>query len=228
MVILDHKNNIRKCVFSFLKTGVGIKSLKKIQQIFFSELQHIVIPALDKGFISNNKWQFMLMVHPRVATFFTLTKIHKRVTPPKGRPIVSGADSLTQNVSIYVNHILQGFVRALPCYIRDTYNLIMKLEGILIDKGTKLTSIDVEALYSSMPHSWILKAIEYYLNTRGIQFREHNCFLLQFMEFIIPHSYFLFQSRIFQSAQGHCHGEPLRPHLCQLFPRLVGGDLCLL
>lgn len=61
--------------------------------------------------------------------------------PLKGRPIVSGVDSLTQNVSVYVDCILQNFVRPLPSNIRDTSDMLMKM-GVSVDERTKLASID--------------------------------------------------------------------------------------
>lgn len=98
-------------------------------------------------------------------------KVHKGTTLLKGRPIVSGVDSLTKNVSVYIDCILQNFVKALPSYIRDTTDLLSKLEGISVDGETRLASIDVEALYSSIPYEWGIKATEYFLNTRGTQLR---------------------------------------------------------
>lgn len=74
------------------------------------------------------------------------------LNPLKCRPIVSGVDSLTQNVGIYIDQILRPFVVSLPSYIRDTTDLIQKVEDVSFDRNTLLCSIDVEALYISIPH----------------------------------------------------------------------------
>lgn len=93
---------------------------------FLEKLRDIVTDALDEGLISCEESRFILIEHPRVATFYKLPKVHKGLIQLRGRPIVSGVESLSQNASIYVDRILQSFVHALPSNIRDTSDLIKK------------------------------------------------------------------------------------------------------
>lgn len=73
--------------------------------------------------------------------------------PLKGRPIVSGINSLTQNAGIYVDRLLRTYVTVLLSYTRDTSDLLRKLDGIIVDDKIMLASIDVESLYSSIPNA---------------------------------------------------------------------------
>lgn len=217
LVLMDHKKYTTMC-YQLLRDKETYTILgKDPTDDFLEELRGIVVKALDDGVITCEESKFILIEHPRVATFYTLPKIHKGLMPLRGRPIVSGVDCLSQNASIYVDHILQSFVKALPSHIRDTPDLIKKIEGITVDGDAKLASIDVEALYSSIPHSWGLKAVEYFLKTRGLQHRLHNIFVLQLLEFILQHNYFLFDSKIFHQLRGTAMGSPCAPTYANLF-----------
>lgn len=47
-----------------------------------------------------------MLKNPQIPTFYALPKIHKGTKPLKGRPIVSGINSVTQNVGIYLDQVL--------------------------------------------------------------------------------------------------------------------------
>lgn len=112
--------------------------------------------------------------------FYNLPKVHKGLVPLKGRFIVSGISGLTQNVGTYLDKVLRGFVVSLPTYIRDTTDLLVKLEGIYVE-SMMLASIDVEALYSSIPHKASPEATQYYLEMRCTQFHLHSEFVLRLL-----------------------------------------------
>lgn len=126
LVLMDHKKYTTMC-HQLLRDRETYKVLSKDPtDDFLEELRGIVTKALDEGVITCEESKFILIEHPRVATFYTLPKVHKGLTPLRGRPILSGVDCLSQNASIYVDHILQSFVKALPSHIRDTPDLIKK------------------------------------------------------------------------------------------------------
>ncbi|CAJ0947473.1 unnamed protein product, partial [Ranitomeya imitator] len=124
--------------------------------------------------ISEEELSFLLPRHPVMATFYALPKVHKCLDPLRGRPIVSGIGSIGQNIGIYLDDVLRPFVLSLPSYIRDTMDLLRKLEGISLEPGTLLASIDVEALYSSIPHDCDIRGVRHFISARGRQFNAHN------------------------------------------------------
>lgn len=78
-------------------------------------------------------------------------------------------DSLTENVGVYLDQILRPFVTSLPSYLRDTTDLLLKLEGVSFEGETLLCSIDVEALYSLIPHDCGIRAVKTFLeNTQSL------------------------------------------------------------
>lgn len=96
---------------------------------FKAELEELLITAVDQRLISKEECQFMM---PQIPTFYALLKIHKGLNPLKGHPIVSGINSVTQNVGIYLDRVLRNFVTAFPSYVRDTSDLLKKIEGIQV------------------------------------------------------------------------------------------------
>lgn len=99
--------------------------------------------------ISKGTYEFIRTKHPRVATFYSLTKIHKLQNPPPGQPIVSGNGSIAENLSRVVDTYLQPYVVSLPSFVKDTIHLLQIIDGVIISDDSILVGIDVEALYSS-------------------------------------------------------------------------------
>lgn len=86
------KNSHYKCMcLRILNISSWYKSipLARINR-FNNEFYMLVDQAYGEGTISKDLWEFIRIKHPRVATFYSLTKIHKNSTDPTGRPIVSG------------------------------------------------------------------------------------------------------------------------------------------
>lgn len=99
---------------------------------FMAELEELLITAVDQRLISKEECQFMMPKDPQIPTFYALLKIHKGLNPLKDHPIVSGINSVTQNVGIYLDRVLRNFVTAFPSYVRDTSDLLKKIEGIQV------------------------------------------------------------------------------------------------
>ena len=103
-----------------------------------------------------------------VIYIYTLPKIHKNFTTvPPGRPIVSGIGSLTEKISSFVDYFLKPHVLSLPSYVRDSSDFIQVLQTIeTVADESLLVTLDVESLYTNIPHQGGLEAIEYFLNQR--------------------------------------------------------------
>jgi hypothetical protein len=89
---------------------------------------------------------------PRTPLFYMLPKIHKPNNP--GRPIISGCDSPTEKLSIFVDHYLKQLVPHTPSYIRDSNHFLHTIFNIATPLPPKslLVTIDVTSLYTNIPH----------------------------------------------------------------------------
>jgi len=104
---------------------------------------------------------------PRQSVFYLLPKIHKLNNP--GRPIVSACSSPTERISEYLDFILQPIVQSLPSYNKDTnhaLNLLDKVNTSPTFYPCLLFTLDVVALYTSIPHTDGLRAPTFFLDRR--------------------------------------------------------------
>ncbi|CAH2306780.1 Hypothetical predicted protein, partial [Pelobates cultripes] len=133
---------------------------------FLKKYKEILDRGRSRGLLSGDEYAFILNCHPKIATFYCLSKVHKSMTLPPGRPIVSGIENLTQNGRIYIDKILRPFVEKLPSYLQDTKQTLALLVNLEVPPSAKLCSLDIEALYSSIPHSNGIRHIRYFLEQR--------------------------------------------------------------
>jgi hypothetical protein len=69
-----------------------------------------------------------------------------------GRPIVSACNSYTENISKYLDLILQPYMKSLPSYVKDTYDFWRKLKSLpKLSKDSVIVTLDVTSLYTNIP-----------------------------------------------------------------------------
>ena len=103
----------------------------------------------------------------RTPQFYVLPNIHKKyyATLPigyPGRPIVSACNSRTENISGFIDEILQPHVKSLESYVKDTADILRKLQNVpYVSKEAFLVTLDVTSLYSNIPHKslWWYKSL---------------------------------------------------------------------
>ncbi|KAG9466758.1 hypothetical protein GDO78_016168 [Eleutherodactylus coqui] len=91
------------------------------------------------------------------------------------------------------------------------------LEGITVDPETLLVTLDVESLYSSIPHIGGIQATQFFLEQRGLQFSQHSHHVLEFLSFVLTHNYFLFDTKYFHQLRGTAMGTSCAPSYANLY-----------
>lgn len=89
--------------------------------------------------------------------------MHKSLTNPPGRPIISGIQSSTSQLSQYLDIYLQDYVRTLPSYLKDSDHLITTIKDLEWEENSWLITMDVTALYSNIQHNIGIRCTEQYL-----------------------------------------------------------------
>ncbi|CAH2291902.1 Hypothetical predicted protein [Pelobates cultripes] len=112
------------------------------------ELKEILTTARDNGIISLKNFDFLFQKSPVIPIFYFLPKTHKRLPDPPGRPIISGVNSLTANLSAYVDSFLQKYAQGAPSFIRDTKSFLQELDSIEWDPEYSWATLDVTSLYT--------------------------------------------------------------------------------
>ena len=103
--------------------------------------------------------------NPQTAKFYTLPKVHKKGTP--GRPIISALNTATTNIAKFVDHHLQPIAETLPSYIKDTGAFLRKISNTKgVPRDAILVTLDVKALYTSIPHKEGINSAAQYLEKR--------------------------------------------------------------
>ena len=73
------------------------------------------------------------------AKFYCNYKVHKAnsdITIPPVRPIISGSGSITENISIYLDHHIKELSTKHSSYLQDTPHFLRVIEKV--NKGAKL------------------------------------------------------------------------------------------
>ena len=70
-----------------------------------------------------------------------------------GRLIVSSCGSLGENISLFVDYLLQLLTRGIPSFIQITHLTFQKpWELPVYPSGSLLVTVDVSSLYTNIPH----------------------------------------------------------------------------
>ncbi|XP_067859529.1 uncharacterized protein epn2 isoform X2 [Heptranchias perlo] len=194
---LDNQEHYRRLPAN--PTKEHTHQLNKLIKTFDPDLQNILRTLIPRT--------------PRVGDFYCLPKIHKANTP--GRPIVSGNGTLCENLSGYIEGILKPIVLGTPSFCRDTTDFLQKLSTHgPVEPGTLLTTMDVSALYTSIPHDDGIAATASILNTNNSQSPDA---ILQLIRFILDHNVFTFNNQFFTQTHGTAMGTKFAPQYANIF-----------
>ena len=139
LALLNEKNNFQSLTQPMVET-----TTRKATQLIKSLLQEGHIDHIAA------KWLSLTPNPPRIPIFYTLTKIHKPT--PVGRPIISGCDGPTERISAFVDRLIQPIAQKQDSYLKDTTDFLNFIESTKLPKNTILVSMDVNSLYTNIPH----------------------------------------------------------------------------
>uniref|UniRef100_A0A803JSK4 Reverse transcriptase domain-containing protein n=1 Tax=Xenopus tropicalis TaxID=8364 RepID=A0A803JSK4_XENTR len=217
IVIMDKEKYVAECE-RLLSDKETYKELNRDPiNVFKNKLEKMVREAEKEKVITTNESQYILMKYPKLPVFYTIPKIHKSLKDPPGRPIISGIESLTSNLSHFLDTKLQHYVRELPSYLRDSTQILNLLEGVEWKDNMILATLDVRSLYTSIKHDQGIAAISYYLGQDGNMELGMKEFILQGIEFVLHHNYFWFNNKYFLQLCGTAMGTRFAPSYANLF-----------
>ncbi|XP_069605329.1 uncharacterized protein [Ranitomeya imitator] len=156
-----------------------------------------------------------------------LKEVHKDMRTPPGRPIISGRGNYLEKVNQWIDSKIQPLVECLPSYLKDTGELLRRVDGVHLEDGDLLVTADVESLYTSIRHQDGLRAIKSFLDTSNFS-AEIRDLIYNLLEFSLTHNFFVFKGSFFLQLQGTAMGAPFAPAYANLFLGLWERDLPLL
>ena len=92
-----------------------------------------------------------------LARFYGLPKIHKANCPMC--PIVLACGTSTYNLAKYLTRILKVYIGHTSSFVKDSKDLMYKLQSIELQDNEELVSFDASALFTSIPVNQALDVI---------------------------------------------------------------------
>lgn len=195
-------------------------SLNLVQN-YISQNYKLLDGAYNANIINKPTWQHIKNKNPKTHTFYSLPKMHKQSNGLTGRPIVSGAGSLTEHGSQLVDAILKPHLQTLFFHIKDTTHFFQTIDSLSIPKDAYLVTIDVECLYNSIPQRKGVEITKSYLDQMHESALELNTFILELLEIVLTHIYFLFDGSLIFQVQRVAMETSCAPSYANLY---LGGQ----
>ena len=181
------------------------------------EINDILDSFANLGLIDKIEHKALLRSDETVRTqvLYFLRKIHKN---PYGiRPIVSGCSGPTEGISAYVDSILQPIVCMTASFLKDSKAFIQAIESTPIAHHAILVSIDVSALYTSIPQQKGIIVCQEAVRDFYPDKPDLPNVISTFLEFILKANVFTFNGKPFKQKHGTAMGTKCAPCFANLF-----------
>ncbi|KAJ8051119.1 hypothetical protein HOLleu_04569 [Holothuria leucospilota] len=180
-----------------------------------SNLTSLLHSLYNDGVITENMYRFASPTDSKPARFYLLPKIHKSGVP--GRPVVSCCGTATEGASELVDHFLKPLLPVIPTYIRDSYDFLDKLCAYgSIGPNTLLVTIDVVALYPSIPHIQGLEALRDFLSEHGWPVRKVDG-ICSLAKLVLENNVLELDNKLFRQVSGTAIGTKFAPSYANIF-----------
>jgi hypothetical protein len=94
------------------------------------EVLTLIDKMFDEGELDISVVNYLHEQETKTSRFYLLPKIHKGITPPPGKPIVSANGSPTEKISQLVDHFLNPVSKLHKFYVKDTTHLLNLLKDL--------------------------------------------------------------------------------------------------
>lgn len=111
----------------------------------------------------------------------------------------------------------EPLVRRLPGFLQDSKHVLRLMEQVIWKPDYIWCTLDVQSLYSSIPHRLGLEAVQYHLENYAAYSAEHCNLILEALWYLLRHNYFYFDGVYYLQGCGVSMGAPFPPTLANLF-----------
>ena len=170
----------------------------------------------EQGFLSTHEFDYLTTNSPRTPVLYMLPKIHKDMTNPPGRPILSGCGSILEPVGRYINTFPEALVPLQETFTKDSTHMFNLIEGTPFDPGRDLlVTLDIVSLYTNIPQEENFHIIRSVVEKRE---RPHRV-PTQFIILTIPlrENYFRYDRSFYQQCGGTSMGAVFAPTLANIY-----------
>jgi hypothetical protein len=179
---------------------------------FRREINNVIEDMYQSGELDQRVRDYLIEPTSKVARLYFLPKIHKGITPPPGRPVISGNGCSTEKISSFVDYFLNPTTKLIKSYVKDTAHFLqlMKQQG-KIPEGALLVTLDVVALYPNIPIAQGIAAAKEALEKSrpGKNVKPSNKSLIKLLELVLKRNNFTFNGRHYLQLRGTAIGTKL-------------------
>lgn len=108
---------------------------------FKAILKDTLMALLKEKKLDEKTVRLLVPLSPVAGRFYLLPKIHKQGNP--GRPIISGINNAAENLSRYVDSLINQICGTFPSFVKDTNNFLEDILNIAIPLNAILVTLDV-------------------------------------------------------------------------------------
>ena len=193
-------------------------------ELYRKEIEDTLLYMKNSNEISEATFNYLNTPRVRIARFYTLPKIHKRLVRPPGRPIVSANQSPTERISQFVDHFLNPIMKLGKSFIKDTPDFLRKLEKCpALPRGAYLVTLDVQALYPSIPQGagiWaVSNALKKYRTNPNAQ--PSNGSIIKLLNHVLTKNNFVFNGEMYHQIKGTAMGTKCAPAFANIYMNQV-------
>lgn len=162
----------------------------------------------------------------RIAPFYCLPKIHKRIIPPiPGRPIVSSINTLTYHASVYLDLQLQPILKQLGTVCTSALTLITDFKDFHTDINSVILCADVTSLYPNIPILLGVQTVAIVLKSLNCFSDTHLNFLMDLLHWVLRNNFCTFNNKTYLQKKGTAMGTPVATSYANIFLYGVECDL---
>lgn len=167
--------------------------------------------AFEVGLLIKREYEYLKVNEYNIPTFYITPKVHKNMKKLPGCPIVSGMGGPLERVGKYIDKHIKHLVTELPSFVLDSSDILRKLKDLIIPEDCVLAGVDVESLYSSIPHETGVHVVSQWLEAGHPLAGPYNEFLLELLEMVLNNNCFMFNKKFFCQIRGVAMGAACAP-----------------
>ena len=186
----------------------------------------------DNKLIDRNtfRWATIDLNNVRPHIFYHLPKIHKTLSDPPGRPIVSGTGGPTETLSKLIDHWLIDLIPSLPSYIKDITHMLQIISEWNekfgpFDDNAILVTVDVTSLYTNIPQAEIETAIRHFMALHPNPDIPSIPVVIEAARHVLHNNFFNFEGKTYKQISGTAMGTPMAPTVANLFMGLLESQI---
>lgn len=212
-VVAMASNEYVQKTLEFLNPARYIILSKDPTEIFQKTVKTIINNC--KSLFNDRDSSILTLMNPQSPKLYSLIKLHKTGYPI--RPVVSFFSAPSYKLSKKLIDIINHSTNFIAKFqIKNSLDLIRKIENLKIPSNSKLISFDVCNLFPSIPINDTIALVEELLSVKNVNIVKKQDILAS-LKTCLEQNYFEFNGTIYSSKEGLIMGNPLSPLLAEIF-----------